>query len=216
MNRRSRKSRGPIKQQLYIIRHGETDYNRNGIIQGRGVNMPLNETGRWQAQAFYEYHRDIEFDVIFTSELLRSQETVQPFIEAGYTYNPHPGLDEIDWGIHEGKMATLHMQSEYKYIVESWREGDLSQKIPGGESPLELQQRQRQFIEDVLPDHQGRVLICMHGRAMRSFLCTLLDQPLHKMDEFPHQNLSLYKLNREEQGYAVELFNYLGHLNGKA
>lgn len=216
MNRWSKKRRGPIKQELYIIRHGETDYNRSQIIQGRGVNTSINEMGKWQARSFFEHYRSVAFDIIYTSKLVRTQETIQPFIEAGYAYNVYPELDEIDWGIHEGKTASLDMKSEYDFITRSWREGDLEKKIPGGENPMELQARQKQFIENVLADVEGKILICSHGRAMRSLLCTLLDKPLHMMDEFPHSNLSLYKLNKYDEGYSLELFNYLGHLNGNA
>ena len=51
-------------KELYIIRHGETELNRLGIVQGRGINSDLNDTGRAQAEAFYQYYKETKFDAL--------------------------------------------------------------------------------------------------------------------------------------------------------
>ena len=215
MSLQQNKQQGLIEQELYIVRHGETDLNRSQIVQGRGVDTSLNENGIRQAHAFFNHFGDTPFDIIFTSQLQRTHQTMQPFVDKGYKLNIFAELDEIDWGIHEGRVTSADMKSEYQLIVNRWNEGYLNEKIPGGESPLELQARQKDFINNILPQYSGKILICMHGRAMRSFICTLLNKPLVHMDDYPHQNLSLYKLNRIEGIYNIEFFNYLEHLNGK-
>jgi len=202
--------------ELFIIRHGETDYNKNRIIQGRGVNAPLNETGRKQAQLFYESVRHIEFQKIYSSSLLRTQESLQPFAEAGYRIESTSFIDEIDWGIHEGKAPSIELRDEYKRILSYWQEGNLDEKIEQGESPLQVQARMKKFIGSHLKGQIGKMLICSHGRAIRIFLCTLLNKPLQYMDSFPHQNLSLYKLKKGDGGLAIDLFNSTDHLvNGQ-
>ena len=75
-----------IQKTLYIIRHGQTDFNKQGIIQGRGINTDLNETGRKQGAAFFNAYKDIPFDKIYISELKRTQQTVQQFIDLGIPY----------------------------------------------------------------------------------------------------------------------------------
>lgn len=199
-------------QEIYLVRHGQTDFNLQGIIQGRGVNSSLNETGRAQARMFFEYHKNLKFDFILTSQLNRTQETMAPFVEAGYLINPLVQLDEIDWGHHEGKAGNEQLHAEYKEVTGSWRNGDLQVSTPGGESPLKLQERQLDFIENLLPQYPGRLLICSHGRAMRSLLCTMLGRPLSEMDEFPHTNLSLYKLLYDGKAFEIQLFNFTDHL----
>jgi probable phosphoglycerate mutase len=47
-----------LTREFFIIRHGETDFNLQGIVQGRGVDPSLNETGRRQANQFYEYYKN--------------------------------------------------------------------------------------------------------------------------------------------------------------
>ncbi|MDX2001627.1 MAG: histidine phosphatase family protein [Chitinophagales bacterium] len=200
-------------QEIYLIRHGETEQNRNNIIQGRGIDSVLNETGIRQAWAFYEHYKHLDFDHILTSTLQRTQQTVGPFLQNGYNHTAHWQLDEINWGYHEGKAPTPMLTEEYKMLLDSWRAGQLHLSIPQGESPLDLQNRQLDFIENILPQYEGRILICTHGRAMRIMLCTLLQNNLCLMDDFPHKNLSLYIVKGNGNGrYELAGFNLLDHL----
>jgi len=194
------------KQELYIVRHGETDYNSQRIIQGRGVNTSLNQTGRQQAFNFFRSFSHIHFDHLISSSLNRSRETLEPFTELGHTINQYPELDEIDWGDYEGHVPDGHMKEVYRDILKHWQEGYLDAAIQNGESPVTLQQRQKQFIDHVLKQLEGRILICMHGRAMRVFICALLNQDLTRMEAYAHQNLTLYKLAGTPGDYEIDWF----------
>lgn len=199
-------------KEIYLVRHGQTDYNLRGIIQGRGVNSELNEKGRAQALAFYEHYKHEVFDDVLVSALIRTQQTLAPFEQAGHVLKQHDELDEIDWGNHEGKGGDPRLAEEYLSLTEKWRAGHLHERIDGGESPLDLQVRQRQFIDYILPSYGARVLICSHGRAIRSMLCNMLNVPLSQMDDFPHTNLSLYKLHQFDDRFEIVLFNSTEHL----
>jgi len=199
---------------LYIIRHGETDYNKRGIVQGKGIDSDLNEIGISQAQSFYNAYHNIPFDVIYTSTLKRTHQTVAPFLRHTINHQTREELDEIDWGIYEGKAVQNDFHDEYKKVTELWKKGEIDLRIDGGDSPQDLKIRQQSFIDSTLYNSsQNNVLICMHGRALRIFLCTLLNQDLATMDEFPHQNLSLYKLQRKDNLFSIDLFNDTSHLD---
>ena len=71
---------------LYIIRHAETEYNRKGIIQGSEVDSDINDIGESQANSFYEYYKDINFDKIYVSGLKRTFQTIRRFTENGSSY----------------------------------------------------------------------------------------------------------------------------------
>ena len=62
--------RGKDRREIYLVRHGETDWNSAGRFQGH-ANIPLNERGKMQAQEAYEKLRDIDFDLIYSSDLER-------------------------------------------------------------------------------------------------------------------------------------------------
>ena len=202
-----------IRKELYIIRHGQTDHNLKGIVQGKGVNLPLNELGIRQSQAFFEAYRHIPFDSIYTSTLTRAQQTIYPFRDMGISYEIFPELDEISWGEMEGNHIVMENSDVFKTLVGEWRVGNIDAKPKGGESPRELQARQKRFIEHLLHTPHNKVLISMHGRAIRSMLCTLTDTPLSRMEEFPHVNLTLYKVNLLSDGtFEIEKFNDQEHL----
>lgn len=202
----------PVKE-IYLVRHGETDYNLKGIVQGRGVNSSINNTGQQQALQFFQHFKNEKFNSILVSSLQRTHQTMQPFVEEGYTLNIHEELDEINWGIHEGKITTSDLQNQYHFITSEWRKGNLNLKIENGESPEDLQKRQLNFIHTVLPSYYGKILICTHGRAMRSLLCILSNISLSNMDKFQHTNLSLYKVLQHENGnFEIVWNNYLKHL----
>jgi len=184
-----------IQKTLYIVRHGQTDLNRQGIVQGRGMNTDLNDEGRKQAGLFFNAYKDVAFDKIYISELKRTQQSIQQFIDLGIPYEKLEGLDELAWGIYEGQPNTPETAAGFLKLVRDWVEGNLDSKIEGGESPNEVKVRQQKALDVIIsrPDEET-VLICMHGRAMRLLLCLLTGKPLTEMESFPHQNLVLYKV----------------------
>ncbi|MBA3648019.1 MAG: histidine phosphatase family protein [Chitinophagales bacterium] len=202
-----------MKKQLFIIRHGETDLNKLGVVQGRGVDPPLNEIGRKQASLFFDRYRNENFDIIYVSSLKRSIETVNPFIQLGIPFEKHSDLDEISWGVFEGQKMTSEFKNLYNSLLLKWKEGKFYEHAENGESPIQVQIRQLNFINYMVNQPPEKALVCIHGRAMRMFLSTLLGESLNRMDEFPHQNLSLYKLNYDEGRFTIDLFNNTDHLH---
>jgi probable phosphoglycerate mutase len=201
------------KKTLYIVRHGQTDLNKQGIVQGRGMNTDLNEEGRRQAGQFFNAYRDVAFDKIYVSELKRTQQSIQSFIDLGIPFEKLSGLDELAWGIYEGQPSTPETAAGFLKLVRDWVDGNLDSKIEGGESPNEVASRQRAALDIILGHLEEKtVLICMHGRAMRLLLCLLTGKPLTEMESFPHQNLVLYKLTYDGAKFEIVDFNNAEHL----
>jgi broad specificity phosphatase PhoE len=204
-------------KELYIIRHGETDLNRLGIVQGRGINSDLNELGVAQGNAFYKLYQDVPFDKIYTSTLKRTHQTVKGFIDAQISWEQLEGLDELAWGIWEGKSSSDESRSAFRSLVEEWQNGNYDAKFEGGESPNEVKSRLIKAIHHIQSNTQEkRVLICMHGRAMRLLLCILTHKPLKEMADFPHQNTTLYKIQIQEGKASIIDFNNTDHLDNLA
>ena len=202
-----------ILKTLYIVRHGQTDLNKQGIVQGRGRDTDLNEEGRHQAQLFYNAYKDVPFDKIYISELKRTQQSIQPFIDKGLPYEKLSGLDELAWGILEGQPSTPENKAAFMRLLRNWLNGKLDSKFEGGESPNEVKLRQLEALRTIMSRPEEKtVLICMHGRALRLFLCILLDKPLTEMETFPHQNLVLYKVTWDGHKYEIVDFNNAQHL----
>ena len=204
-----------IQKTIYLIRHGETDYNRRGVVQGSGVDSDLNEMGRAQAMAFFGAYQHVPFRKIYISGLKRTYQTAELFIELGIPYEKLTGLNEISWGVMEGKAPGNVENEYYRDLIEAWASGDTAHTTDGGESPEQVATRQKEAIEVILSHPEEEiVLITMHGRAMRILLCWLTNQPLSTMDQFEHSNLCLYKLQYDytTETFTIELANDTAHL----
>jgi broad specificity phosphatase PhoE len=198
---------------LHIVRHGQTDLNKQGIVQGRGKNTDLNDEGRKQASQFYEAYKSVPFNKIYISELKRTQQSIQQFIDLGIPYQKLSGLDELAWGIYEGMPNTPDTKAAFLTLMRDWVAGKLDSKFENGESPNEVRLRQLEALQIIMSHtEEEEVLICMHGRAMRLFLCLLTGKPLTEMDAFPHQNLVLYKVTFDGDRFEIVDFNNADHL----
>ncbi len=199
-------------KELYIIRHGETDFNRQGIVQGSGVNSSLNENGRLQALKFFQKYKNIPFDYVYTSTLKRTQESVQHFINQGITWRVRGELREIGWGIHEGKKATKESAEQYKDLINKWKNGNLEAKLEKGESAASMVSRLNKFITEIKNTDFNRALICSHGRTLRCLMCLLNNDDLREMENYHHWNTSLYIVELKDDIFKIRLRNDLTHL----
>lgn len=203
-------------KQLYFVRHGQTDFNKKGIVQGSGVDSNLNKLGIEQAVKFHRAYFHIPFSHVFTSELKRTIQTIEPFLEnKKIQHQIVPGLNEISWGDVEGKILSDFHKTLFESILNDWKNGFLDSAVNGGESISDLQKRQQVAMTEILDTTTNKpVLICTHGRAMRSLLCLMTGKNAKYMDDFPHSNLSLYILEGKEIGkFNITEFNCLSHLD---
>ena len=194
---------------LYIIRHAETEYNRKGIIQGSEVDSDINDVGEVQANSFYEYYKDKNFDKIYVSDLKRTFQTIRRFTENGSSYEKLKDFNEISWGINQGKSDDLE---DYARLIDTWLAGNLDNKFEEGESPNEMSVRLVKGFNKVLDDDHDTVLLCIHGRALRILLSKIIDNDLTKMDKYVHSNTGLYILEYKNGKYEILGSNLRDHL----
>lgn len=194
---------------LYIIRHAETEYNRKGIIQGSEVDSDINDVGESQANSFYDYYKNINFDKIYVSDLKRTFQTIRRFTEKGSSYEKLKEFNEISWGINQGKSDDLE---DYARLIDTWLAGNLDNKFEEGESPNEMSVRLVKGFNKVLDDDHDTVLLCIHGRALRILLSKIIDNDLTKMDKYVHSNTGLYILEYKNGKYEILGSNLRDHL----
>ena len=194
---------------LYIIRHAETEYNRKGIIQGSEVDSDINDVGESQANSFYEYYKNINFDKIYVSDLKRTFQTIRRFTENGSSYEKLKEFNEISWGVNQGKSDDLE---DYAELIDTWLAGNLDNKFEEGESPNEMSERLVKGFNKVLDDDHDTVLLCIHGRALRILLSKIIDNDLTKMDKYVHSNTGLYILEYKNGKYEILGSNLRNHL----
>lgn len=184
------------------------------MVQGRGVNGSLNDLGLAQGQAFFEAYKNKGFERVLTSTLIRTQQTAAPFEALGLPTERHESLDEICWGIWEGKAATPEMHSEYLGLLEDWRAGDYHRSLAEGDSALDMQARLQPFLDYLKGlQHLERLLVCTHGGTL-GFLMTLLQgQPLSAMPDYKHHNTGLTIFDYDGTAFKLLTYNDTQHLS---
>lgn len=201
-----------MKKEIYLIRHGRTEYNKLGIWQGSGVDSSLDEEGRIQAGSFFQRYKDIDFDLLIHSELKRSKETVEPFFIKEIETLERSTINEISWGKYEGYPHTQESIDTYKSVTEAWSREEYEVGFPGGESASDLNRRLSEFINEIKKLTHKKILICSHGRAIRGLMCVMQGLPMKDMEKFDHANTGLFHAIYDGLDFNFTMLNNTDHL----
>lgn len=196
---------------ITLARHGETDANAAGLVQGRGLDPDLNAAGRAQAEAIAHRLADVSLQAVYTSTQRRSQQTAEPVLAGhpGAALVVRPGLDEMDWGVHEGRgfeadTGDTEMREAYVALNERWDRGETDIRVRGGESPDEVWDRVRPVLVEIAEAYpDGHVLVVTHRRLLRVLLAGVLPGGgLERMRAFPHDNAAVTVLDVPPGAFA--------------
>jgi broad specificity phosphatase PhoE len=186
--------RGINVVRLLLIRHAETEHNRDGRVQGQ-ADIPLSELGVRQALALAEHLRHEPIAAIYSSPLARALTTAEAVAE------PHqlpitvePDLMEMNVGEMEG-LSGAEMRSRFPEFLAEWvtERGPLLE-MPGGESLLQVQERAWCVVERVRAAHHDEtVAMVTHNFVLLSLITRAIEMPLH---EFRRMRLSVSGLTR--------------------
>jgi broad specificity phosphatase PhoE len=149
---------------LLLVRHGETDWNRDGRWQGHS-NTHLNDEGREQARRVAREIRDV--DVVYSSDLARARETAEIIAaELGLPVRVDSRLRERSFGAWEG-LTAAEIEVDFPDNYRRWR----AREGAGADDaePFDaFAARVRSFLADVLEAHPGEtVLLVAHGGSIR-------------------------------------------------
>ncbi len=202
---------------LFLVRHGETDFNRQGIVQGRGVNSPLNETGLAQAAMLAKRFAADPVDVIYSSPLRRALQTAQCVAQAiGFDEIPtDPDLEEMSWGVFEGQSQSEELSSAFEEMKQRWHDGEHDYAVENGETLRQVQSRGVAAIDRIVEKSPGmRVLVVAHGRFLRILLATLLKEyGIPRMEELEHSNTGVNYLVHDGSDFRAKSLNCTNHLD---
>lgn len=199
---------------LYLVRHGETEYNRLGMVQGRGIDSSLNVLGRAQALALWQHYQRVPLDAVVTSSLQRTHQTVHHFIESGLPWIATDLIDEISWGEHEGRPFSSANKGQYEALKAAWINGDWDAKLPFGESLRDLTERLRAFLDELTQRPEERLLICSHGRTLTCLVTLLQHYTFAQTDTLRIENTGVSKgvFVAPDHAMTFEFINDLSHL----
>jgi len=187
------------RREIYLVRHGETDWNNDGRFQGH-VNIPLNEKGKIQAQEAYERLKAINFDLIYSSDLERAAETariINAYREIPIRYDQR--LRERDAGKYSG--LTLSEIAKIKGVdltISKYVSDDI---LEGIEPLSQLIYRVTEFIDHLMNSKFKRCLIIGHGGSLSIIASNLTGIPFKEM---MFRNCGIKKVIMEDSNALLE------------
>lgn len=190
---------------LYLVRHGETDWNLANRIQGH-TDIPLNENGRQQAKALAQrLAEEHQIDVIYSSKQKRALETAQ-IIGAKLEIEPIPteGLQEVCLGSWEG-YTWRQVRELFPEEYEAWYKSRRYLKPPCGESYQQVLDRVLPVLMQIWLQEEGNALIVTHGAVIMSLLSYLHNTPFEDMARnYKTGNTGVHELAMEELKKRME------------
>lgn len=173
---------------LHLIRHGETDWNAEGRIQGQ-MESVLSELGQHQARELQKNLQAFEFDQVFCSSSTRARQTADlalAHINQPFTYLD--ALREIYLARWEGYLYS-EIEADDPLALNAFRNTPDSFDVDGAETFSDLQNRALGAVTDIIYQHRGQeIVIVSHGAWIKSVLCHYQGRPLSQFWEPPRMH----------------------------
>ena len=163
---------------LLLVRHGETEWNRQGRFQGQ-IDVPLNENGRSQAAQAGEFLKSVQIDQAISSSMLRPKETAEIILQ----HHPDLGLDlrddlrEISHGLWEGKLEA-EIEQSYPGLLHQWQQHPETVQMPEGENLQDVWNRAIAAWQAIInaaatrsTDQPYTILVVAHDAINKAILC---------------------------------------------
>jgi probable phosphoglycerate mutase len=200
--------------ELVVIRHGETDWNRQHRFQGQ-VDVPLNAAGHAQARRVAERLAAERADVLLTSDLRRARETAAPLAQS-WALPPlaDAGWREQNFGEVDG-LEVAQVQRDHPALWAAWAAQQADAEIPGGESIRQFHARVLGAVDQVLQVHRGkRVAMVTHGGVLDVLWRHAQGLPLSGTPRCPMPNGGINRLAWQDGRWQVLQWAEAGHLAG--
>ncbi|NNG18428.1 histidine phosphatase family protein [Naumannella sp. ID2617S] len=184
--------------ELFLVRHGETEWSRNGRHTGR-TDLDLTEAGVRQAEALAPALADRDFGLVLCSPRLRARRTAE-LAGFGGRFTVDDDLAEWDYGDYEGLTS-----AQIRERVPDWR--IWTHPVAGGESSAEILQRLGRVVERVRRSGAERALCFAHGHSLRVLTLAWLGLGIEHGASFPLETATVSVLGWEKESPAIRRWN---------
>lgn len=199
---------------LFLVRHGETEWNKLGRFQGQNDNS-LNELGLAQARDTARAAISWQPTVLYSSPLCRTMQVSEEISRlVGLPVTLEPRLKELNLGKLEG-VTGEEMRTAWPQVYETWRNDPQKVMMPGGESLVQLQERTWAAFQDLEQVHSQDDVIVMisHNFAIRALCGRLLGLPLSHFHRMYLSLGSVSTMERSSLGWRLLTYNSTCHLS---
>jgi len=197
---------------IYLVRHGQTAWNKEEIFRGR-TDVPLDETGLKQAELAGQYFKGMEIHGIYSSPLSRAWETAQKIAQFhNLKVQPLQGILDMSFGKWEGQ-SHRDIQKNDKEIYRQWVETPHLVRLPGGETLDEVRTRSMHAIEEVIQTHPGKTLVFVSHRVVcKVLICGILGLDNSHFWQIAQDTTAINLIQYKNGKYILSLMNETCHL----
>lgn len=197
---------------LLLVRHGETDWNKERRVQGR-TDIPLNDSGRAQAASLARALGSARIDAVYASPFSRAYDTARILLgERRLEIIKDEGLAEIRFGLWEGKtMGELMEQFPDLWRDWGWLNREDDCKRMGAESYTDIQRRSMNVVERIKKEcgENDNVLLVSHTMPVKLIIANYLQMPLEAISRLKIENCSLNVVSINKDGTGrLDILNY--------
>ena len=197
---------------IYLIRHGQTDWNKDKIFRGR-ADVPLNEHGRKEARALSGYLEHVRPDACYSSPLSRALET------ARIAVSPHSldvkldeGMIDIDYGAWQG-LRDEEVSARFPETYRRWKERPHRVRFPDGESLTMVRNRALASLERIRSENpESTVFVVAHRVVTKVIMCAALGLGNAAFWRIRQDNCAYNIIELSEDGAVVVLMNDTCHM----
>jgi probable phosphoglycerate mutase len=188
---------------IIAIRHGETAWNVDTRIQGH-LDIPLNDTGLWQARQLARALAGEPLSAIYASDLQRAHATARAIAEAtGAPLVPEPALRERSFGQLEGRTFT-EIEAELPEQARRWRQRDPHFAPEGGETLVQLRERIAATTHRLAAQHTGGLVVLVaHGGVLDVLYRLATGQELQAPRTWQLSNAAINRLLWTPEGLTL-------------
>lgn len=201
---------------LVLVRHGETDWNHSGRVQGQ-ADSALTERGLAQAEAVAGALAHEPIDLVFASDLARTRNTAAPLARAlGLVPVLDARLRERAFGELQGyTWAEIEVKFPEAFRRLNARETDY--RPPGGESVLDFNERVMSVMRDIAREAAGRnAVVVSHGGVVGIVYRFVREMPLDAKRDYALFNASINRFRVIDDRWHLDVWGDTSHLEGRA
>jgi phosphoserine phosphatase len=204
---------------LVLVRHGETDWNRQGRFQGQ-MDIPLNDNGRVQAEQAADFLQAVPFDFAITSPMARPKETAELILNhhTHLSLDTEPEFSEISHGTWEGRLES-EIESGYPGMLEQWRIQPETVQMPEGENLQQVWDRAiaawEKLVQQARQNGTRTGLVVAHDAINKVILCHVAGAGAEKFWSFKQGNGAVSIIDYPVEGPPIlQAMNITTHLAG--
>jgi broad specificity phosphatase PhoE len=200
---------------LYLVRHGETIWNRQQRMQGCSNDTELSDNGKTQAKALSERLKDTKIDMIFSSPLSRAYQTAKTVAKL---HNIEVQLcsefKEINFGKWEGLYLT-EIVEQYPELIKVWKSTPHLAIVPEAETIAELQRKSMKKLRQLLENYKDKdIMVVSHGISSKLMILSMMNMQLSDLHRIRQDNTALNIFEYKDGLFDIITLNDICHLDG--